>query len=127
MKSEYNKALDEVAALKAKVDELIRARSDAEAQAIELSQRLSEIKTGQSAVTKAEVSRWALPLLGLIAFLLTGLLAVLRFQSEAFLQKWDLDGLDKVVLLVVLAIYAIMGAPSIYGKGYGKQHAAPLE
>jgi TIR domain len=193
LKSEYKKALDEVAALKAKVDELIRARSDAEAQAVELSQRLSEVKTGQSAVTKAEISRWALPLLGLIAFLLTGLLAVLRFQSEAFLQKWDLDGfdkvvllavlgiyvlmgalciyenkrtngsgltlallgsiafpltglvgvlrfapeaflqkwdldgLDKVVLLVVLAIYAVMGAPSIYGKGYGKQHAAPLE
>jgi hypothetical protein len=107
LKSERNKALDEVGALRTKVDELTRARSDAEAQAVELSQRLSEVKAGQ--LTKTEVSRWTLPSFGLIA-----LLAVFHFTPEAARQKWGLDGLDKVVLLAVLAIYAVMGALSIY-------------
>jgi TIR domain-containing protein len=115
LKSERNEALDEVAALKTTVAELTRARSDAAAQAAELSQRLSEVKAGQ--LTKTEVSRWAVPLLGLIAFLLIGLIAVLRFSPEAFLQKWGLDGFDKAVLFVVLAIYTLIAALSIYGRG----------
>jgi hypothetical protein len=65
-------------------------------------------------------SRWVLALLGSIAFLLTGLAAALRFAPEAFLQKWDLAGFDKGVLLAVLAIYAVMGAISFYEKGTDK-------
>ncbi len=62
-------------------------------------------------------------MLGSIAFLLTGLAAALRFAPEAFLQKWDLDGFDKGVLLIVLAIYAVMGAISFYEKGTDKTTA----
>ena len=68
-------------------------------------------------------SGWVLALLGSIAFLLTGLLAVLGFAPEAFLQKWDLGGFDKGVLLTVLAIYAVMGAISFYEKGTDKTTA----
>jgi AcrR family transcriptional regulator len=68
----------------------------------------------------ANGSRWVLALLGSIAFLLTGLAAALRFAPEAFLQKWDLAGFDKGVLLAVLAIYAVMGAISFYEKGTDK-------
>jgi hypothetical protein len=68
----------------------------------------------------ANCSRWVLALLGSIAFLLTGLAAALRFAPEAFLQKWDLAGFDKGVLLAVLAIYAVMGAISFYEKGTDK-------
>jgi TIR domain len=107
LESERNKALDEVTALKAKVDELTRVRSDAEAQALELSQRLSEVKAGQ--LSKTEVARWSLPSFGLIA-----LLAAFQFTPEAARQKWGLDGLNKVILLAVLAIYAVMGTLSIY-------------
>src|SRR5207245_1309151 len=71
----------------------------------------------------ANGSRWVLALLGSIAFLLTGLAAALRFAPEAFLQKWDLDGFDKGVLLIVLAIYAVMGAISFYEKGTDKTTA----
>jgi hypothetical protein len=71
----------------------------------------------------ANGSRWVLALLGSIAFLLTGLAAALRFAPEAFLQKWDLDGFDKGVLLTVLAIYAVMGAISFYEKGTDKTTA----
>ena len=71
----------------------------------------------------ANGSRWGLALLGSIAFLLTGLAAALRFAPEAFLQKWDLDGFDKGVLLIVLAIYAVMGAISFYEKGTDKTTA----
>src|SRR5262249_17280652 len=42
----------------------------------------------------ANGSRWLLTLLGAIAFLLTGLVAALRFAPEASLQKWGLDGFD---------------------------------
>jgi TIR domain len=107
LESERNKALDEVTALKAKVDELTRVRSDAEAQALELSQRLSEVKAGQ--LSKTEVARWSLPSFGLIA-----LLAAFHFTPEAARQKWGLDGLNKVILLAVLAIYVVMGTLSIY-------------
>jgi hypothetical protein len=71
----------------------------------------------------ANGSRWVLALLASIAFLLTGLAAALRFAPEAFLQKWDLDGFDKGVLLTVLAIYAVMGAISFYEKGTDKTTA----
>jgi len=71
----------------------------------------------------ANGSRWVLASLGSIAFLLTGLAAALRFAPEAFLQKWDLDGFDKGVLLTVLAIYAVMGAISFYEKGTDKTTA----
>jgi hypothetical protein len=71
----------------------------------------------------ANGSRWVLALLASIAFLLTGLAAALRFAPEAFLQKWDLDGFDKGVLLIVLAIYAVMGAISFYEKGTDKTTA----
>ena len=71
----------------------------------------------------ANGSRWVLALLGSIAFLLTGLAAALRFAPERFLQKWDLDGFDKGVLLAVLAIYAVMGAISFYEKGTDKTTA----
>jgi hypothetical protein len=71
----------------------------------------------------ANGSRWVLALLGSIAFLLTGLAAALRFAPEEFLQKWDLDGFDKGVLLTVLAIYAVMGAISFYEKGTDKTTA----
>src|SRR5262245_23249486 len=71
----------------------------------------------------ANGSRWVLALLGSIAFLLTGLAAALRFAPERFLQKWDLDGFDKGVLLTVLAIYAVMGAISFYEKGTDKTTA----
>ncbi len=71
----------------------------------------------------ANGSRWVLALRGSIAFLLTGLAAALRFAPEAFLQKWDLDGFDKGVLLTVLAIYAVMGAISFYEKGTDKTTA----
>jgi len=71
----------------------------------------------------ANGSRWVLALLGSIAFLLTGLAAALRFAPEAFLQKWDLGGFDKGVLLAVLAIYAVMGAISFYEKGTDKTTA----
>jgi len=71
----------------------------------------------------ANGSRWVLALLGSIAFLLTGLAAALRFAPEAFLQKWDLGGFDKGVLLTVLAIYAVMGAISFYEKGTDKTTA----
>jgi methyl-accepting chemotaxis protein len=68
----------------------------------------------------ANGSRWVLALLGSIAFLLTGLAAALRFAPEASLQKWGVDGFDKGVLVVVLAIYAVMGAISFYEKGTDK-------
>jgi hypothetical protein len=71
----------------------------------------------------ANGSRWVLALLGSIAFLLTGLAAALRFAPEPFLQKWDLTGFDKGVLLAVLAIYAVMGAISFYEKGTDKTTA----
>ena len=71
----------------------------------------------------ANGSRWLLALLGAIAFLLTGLVAALRFAPEASLQKWSLDGFDKGVLLAVLAIYAVMGAISFYEKGTDKTTA----
>jgi hypothetical protein len=68
----------------------------------------------------ANGSRWILALLGSIAFLLTGIAAALRFAPEAFLERWDLGGFDKGVLLAVLAIYAVMGAISFYEKGTDK-------
>jgi hypothetical protein len=71
----------------------------------------------------ANGSRWVLALLGSIAFLLTGLAAALRFAPEPFLEKWDLTGFDKGVLLAVLAIYAVMGAISFYEKGTDKTTA----
>jgi hypothetical protein len=71
----------------------------------------------------ANGSRWVLALLGSIAFLLTGLAAALRFAPESLLQKWNLDGFDKAVLLAVLAIYAVMGAISFYEKGTDKTTA----
>jgi hypothetical protein len=71
----------------------------------------------------ANGSRLLLALLGAIAFLLTGLVAALRFAPEASLQKWGLDGFDKGVLLAVLAIYAVMGAISFYEKGTDKTTA----
>jgi hypothetical protein len=71
----------------------------------------------------ANGSRWVLALLGSIAFLLTGLAAALRFAPEPFLQKWDLTGFDKGVLLAVLAIYAVMGAISFYERGTDKTTA----
>jgi hypothetical protein len=71
----------------------------------------------------ANGSRWVLALLGSIAFLLTGLAAALRFAPEPFLQKWDLNGFDKGVLLAVLAIYAVMGAISFYERGTDKTTA----
>jgi hypothetical protein len=58
---------------------------------------------------------WVQALLGSIALLLTFLVGFLRLAPEAFLQKYGLDGFDKAVLLVLLAIYALMAAPSIYG------------
>src|SRR5947209_17239298 len=76
-----------------------------------------KLRNGQTALDGS----W--PLLGSIAFLLTGLAAALRFAPEAFLQKWDLDGFDKGVLLIVLAIYAVMGAISFYEKGTDKTTA----
>src|SRR5262249_5239722 len=71
----------------------------------------------------ANGSRWLLALLGAIAFLLTGLVAAMRFAPEASLQKWGLDGFDKGVLLAVLAIYAVMGAISFYEKRTDKAMA----
>ncbi|MGH9201215.1 MAG: hypothetical protein ACRD2A_08275, partial [Vicinamibacterales bacterium] len=64
----------------------------------------------------ANGSRWVLAMLGSIAFLLTGLAAALRFI-------WDDSAADKVVLVVVLAIYAVMGAISFYERGTGKTTA----
>jgi hypothetical protein len=71
----------------------------------------------------ANGSRWVLALLGSFAFLSTGLAAALRFAPEPFLQKWDLAGFDKGVLLAVLAIYAVMGAIGFYEKGTDKTTA----
>jgi hypothetical protein len=70
----------------------------------------------------ANGSRWVLALLGSIAFLLTGLAAALRFFSEADFKIWGISG-DKVALLAVLAIYAVMGAISFYEKGTDKTTA----
>jgi len=70
----------------------------------------------------ANGSRWFLALLGSIAFLLTGLAAALRFiPPENLGQQWA--GSDKVILIVVLAIYALMGAISFYERGTDKTTA----
>jgi hypothetical protein len=61
-------------------------------------------------------SRRFLAWLGAIAFLLTGLVAGLRFAPEASLQQWNLAGADKWVLITVLAIYALMGAIAFYER-----------
>jgi hypothetical protein len=63
----------------------------------------------------ANGGRRLLALLGSIAFLLTGLAAVLRFIPPEILGQWT--GSDKVALIVVLAIYAAMGAISFYERG----------
>jgi hypothetical protein len=61
-------------------------------------------------------SRRFLAWLGAIAFLLTGLVAGLRFAPEPTLQQWSLAGADKWVLITVLAIYALMGAIAFYER-----------
>jgi hypothetical protein len=68
----------------------------------------------------ANGSRWVLALLGSVAFLLTGLAAALRFAPPTGLEQWGLLGADKSVLLVVLGIYAVMGAMSFYDRGTDK-------
>ena len=68
----------------------------------------------------ANRSRWLLALLGSIAFLLTALAAALRFAPEIELQKWGLGGADKLALLAVLTIYAVMGSMSFYDRGTDK-------
>src|SRR5205823_1356700 len=70
----------------------------------------------------ANGSRWVLALLGSIAFLLTGLAAALRLAPDTEPLKFFV-GADKVVLLVVLALYAVMGAISFYEKGTDKTTA----
>jgi hypothetical protein len=69
----------------------------------------------------ANGSRCFLALLGSIAFLLTGLAAVLRFIPPENIGKWA--GSDKVALILVLAIYAVMGAISFYEKSTDKTTA----
>jgi hypothetical protein len=64
----------------------------------------------------ANRSRQFLALLGAIAFLLTGVVAGLRFAPESSLQRWSIAGADKWVLIVVLAIYALMGAIAFYER-----------
>lgn len=64
----------------------------------------------------ANGSRWFLALLGSIAFLLTALAAAFRFAD----QVPQLLGWDKTVLVIVLAIYALMGAISFYEQGTDK-------
>jgi hypothetical protein len=67
-------------------------------------------------------ARWAngarrlLAWLGAIAFLLTGLVAGLRFTPDATLAAWHLAGGDGPVLVAVLAIYALMGAIAFYER-----------
>src|SRR5712692_261853 len=68
----------------------------------------------------ANGSRWVLALLGSIAFLLTALAALFRFIPAAELQKWGVTGADAFLLLLVLAIYAVMGAMSFYEKATDK-------
>ena len=76
----------------------------------------------QSNTMWANGSRWVLALLGSIAFLLTGLAAALRLAPDTEpLRSWA--GADKEVLLVVLAVYAVMGAISFYEKGTDKTTA----
>jgi hypothetical protein len=64
-------------------------------------------------------SQWAngarriLSLLGSIAFLLTALAAAIRFAPV----DWKLGDYDKIALLTVLALYAIMGTISFYERG----------
>jgi hypothetical protein len=69
----------------------------------------------------ANGSRWVLAALGAIAFLLTGVVAALRFLPTGDLGKWA--GSDRWVLLAVLAIYATMGSISFYEKGTDKTNA----
>jgi hypothetical protein len=70
----------------------------------------------------ANGSRSVLALLGSIAFLLTGLAAALRFSSEVDVKIWGISS-DKVALLAVLTIYAVMGAISFYERGTDKTTA----
>ncbi len=71
---------------------------------------------------RANGSRWVLALLGSIAFLLTALVALFWFIPAAELQKWGVTGADAFLLLLVLAIYAVMGAMSFYEKATDKTH-----
>jgi hypothetical protein len=64
----------------------------------------------------ANGSRRFLAWLGAIAFLLTGVVAGLRFAPDGTLDGWHLAGADKVVLVAVLAIYALMGAIAFYER-----------
>lgn len=66
----------------------------------------------------ANGARWVLALLGSIAFLLTGLAAALRILPAAEVGRWA--DYDKGVLLIILAIYAVMGAIIFYEKATDK-------
>jgi hypothetical protein len=54
--------------------------------------------------------------LGTIAFLLTGVVAGLRFAPESGLLRWNIAGADKWALIAVLAFYALMGAIAFYER-----------
>lgn len=93
---------------------------------IALRQRLADLKEERFAYYEglrkanakwANGARWFLAWLGSVAFLLTGLAAALRLLPPMHPQ-WD--HLDKAVLVVVLAVYALMGAISFYERGTDK-------
>jgi hypothetical protein len=70
----------------------------------------------------ANGARGVLVLLGSIAFLLTALAAAIRLAPKDTWIKTFPDG-DVTVMLVVLAIYAVMGTITFYEKGTDKSTA----
>jgi len=61
----------------------------------------------------ANGSRTALAALGALAFLLTAVAAGLSFAPT----EWRVTGTERIALLAVLAVYAIMGTMTFYEKG----------
>lgn len=87
--------------------------------------RLKEEREAYFELRRNENSTWAngsrqwLAIIGAVALVLTGVAAAFRFAPE----KWNLDGYDRVVFIVVLIMYAVMGAMSFYEKGTDRTSA----
>lgn len=89
---------------------------------LEALERLKEERSAFYEKLRSSSTKWAngsrglLSLLGSIAFILTGVAAVLRFGGETVHA-------DKAFLIASLAIYAVMGAISFYERGTDKTSA----